>query len=369
MINKTLQVNLGEKSYPIYVEENLISKVGEIVKSINSFSKILVITDRNVSKLHLKDLLKSFDKKKLEINYIILPSGEYTKSFYHLNLLLNKILSFKVDRQSLIISFGGGVIGDLVGLASSLVLRGLDYIQIPTTLLSQVDSSVGGKTAINSKFGKNLIGTFKQPIAVISSMNILKTLKKRDVDSGYAEVIKYSLIRDNNFFYWLKSNGKKLVDLNPEICEYAIKKSCKIKAEIVSLDEKENGTRALLNLGHTFGHVLELVNNYSNKIYHGEAVLVGIMMAIKLSVSLNFCDKKVITECEQHFKDLGLKYNINDYNLKISLKNFMKLLTFDKKIKNGKLNFILLKSIGNGFVHNLVNRKKLEEVIRKEINL
>ena len=366
--NNTVTVKLGSDSYPIYIEEELISKVGKIIESIGSYQKVIIVTDRNVARLHLKELEKSFFSKKIRIEKVILPTGENTKSFYHLNFLLNKMLSFKIDRQSLIVSFGGGVIGDLVGLAASIILRGLDYIQIPTTLLSQVDSSVGGKTAINTAYGKNLVGTFKQPKAVISSLSTLRTLRKREIRSGYAEIIKYALIRDKIFFSWLQKNGLSLLSLDYNSCGYAIKKSCLIKSEIVSLDEKENGIRALLNLGHTFGHVLESVNKYSKTIQHGEAVLVGIMLAIKLSVNLNFSDKNIIEECENHFNFLKLKYRIKDFKLKVTMEKFIELLSYDKKIKNGKINFILLKRIGEGFIYDQVKKKDLVKLLKKELN-
>ena len=368
MTNNTVTVKLGSDSYPIYIEEELISKAGKIIGLIGSYQKVVIVTDKNVARLHLKELEESFSSKKIRIEKVILPAGEHTKSFYHLNFLLNKMLSFKIDRQSLIVSFGGGVIGDLVGLAASIVLRGLDYVQIPTTLLSQVDSSVGGKTAINTTYGKNLVGTFKQPKAVISSLSTLRTLKKREIRSGYAEIIKYALIRDKVFFSWLQKNGFNLLSLDSYSCEHAIKKSCLIKSEIVSRDEKENGIRALLNLGHTFGHVLESVNKYSKTIQHGEAVLVGIMLAIKLSVSLNFSDKKIIEECQNHFNDLKLKYRIKDFKLKVTMGKFIELLSYDKKVKNGKINFILLKGIGNGFIYDQVKEKDLIKLLMKELN-
>lgn len=368
MLNNSIKVKLGSNSYPIYIEEELISKVGKIIDSLGSYQKVIIVTDRNVAKIYLEQLERAIISNKFNTEKIILPAGENTKSFYHLNFLLNKMLSFKIDRQSLIISFGGGVIGDLVGLAASIVLRGLDYVQIPTTLLSQVDSSVGGKTGINTAYGKNLIGTFKQPKAVISSLNTLRTLKKREIRSGYAEIVKYALIRDKTFFLWLQKNGLNLLSLDSKSCRYAIKKSCIIKSEIVSLDEQENGVRALLNLGHTFGHVIESINKYSKSIQHGEAVLVGIMLAIKLSANLNFCEKNIIDECQNHFNLLKLKYRIKDFKLKVTTERFIDLLSYDKKVKNGKINFILLKSIGEGFVYDAVKRRDLIKLLKKELN-
>ena len=273
MIKPKTKVKLGENSYPIYIEENIVSEIGNIIGKIGSFSKYILVTDSNVAKFYLKDVENSLKILQKPFKSIILRPGEKTKSFNNLNYLLEKILQNKIDRNSVVIALGGGVIGDLVGFAASIVLRGLPYIQIPTTLLAQVDSSVGGKTGINSIYGKNLIGSFKQPIAVISSINMLNSLQKREINSGYAEILKYSLIADKNFFKWLLDNGKDIIKLQPKNCIKAIKKSCEIKSDIVSMDEKESGIRAFLNLGHTFGHSIESITNYSKKINHGEAVL------------------------------------------------------------------------------------------------
>ena len=365
MIKKKIIVKLGKRSYPIFIGENLILEVGKIIESLGKYSKIIIVTDNNVSKYYLQEFKDSLKSKKVES--VVLPFGEKTKSFYYLELLSNKILSFQIDRNTLLIALGGGVVGDLVGLVSSLVLRGLPFIQVPTTLLAQVDSAVGGKTAINTKYGKNLVGTFKQPIAVISSLNTLRTLKKRELTAGYAEVIKYALIADKKFFNWLIINGKDIINLNPNACSHAIKTSCLIKAKIVSKDEEESGVRALLNLGHTFGHAIESINKFSNKILHGEAVLIGIILAIKLSVKLNLCKPEVLDKCQKHFGKLNLQYNLKDFKIKPELNNFLELLKFDKKTKNGNINFILIKNIGEGIICDSVKNDILSNFVKKEI--
>ena len=368
MIKKTLQVSLGKDSYPIYIQENALDQTSEVIKGLGEFSKIIIITDNNVAEIYLSELESNLKKVFKNVSSIILPSGEKTKSFKYLQKLINKVLSHKIDRRCLLIAFGGGVIGDLVGLTSSLILRGIPYIQMPTTLLSQVDSSVGGKTAINSDYGKNLIGTFKQPLAVISSIDVLKTLQKREINSGYAEIIKSALIKDKFFFNWLKKNGKDILNLNMNACKVAVEKSCRIKSKIVSLDEKESGIRALLNLGHTFGHVIEKYTNYSNKIKHGEAILIGILMAIKLSIKLKFCRNVILSEFENHLRDLNLKSKLDDFKISIKPEDFLELITYDKKVKNNNINFILLKKIGEGFIFNSIKKNHLYNFLKKEIN-
>ena len=367
MIKPRTRVKLGENSYPIYIEENIISEIGNIIKKFGSFSKYILVTDNNVAKFYLKDVKNSLKQLQKPVKFIILKPGEKTKSFYNLNYLSEKILKNKIDRNSVIIALGGGVIGDLVGFAASIVLRGLPYIQIPTTLLAQVDSSVGGKTAINSIYGKNLIGSFKQPIAVISSINMLNSLRRREINSGYAEILKYSLIADKKFFIWLLNHGKDIIELQPKNCIKAIKKSCDIKSKIVSIDEKEGSIRAFLNLGHTFGHSIESITNYSNKINHGEAVFVGTLMALKFSNYLNLCKSEIPKKYEEHLKSLGIKHLIHDYKIKTNSEEIYKHMLFDKKINNGKLNFIIIRDFGKPQIYKLENKKTLITFLRKEV--
>ena len=298
---------------------------------------------------------------------IVLPVGEKIKNFSYLQELIEKILRLGIDRNALIICFGGGVLGDLVGLASSLILRGVDFIQIPSTLLAQVDSSVGGKTGINSKYGKNLIGTFKQPKSVIISIDVLKTLDKREMISGYAEILKYSLINDSSFFNWLKLKGEKILSLDPSSCIYAIKKSCSIKSKIVSKDEKEMGLREILNFGHTFGHAIESMTEYSNKVKHGEAIFIGMHLAIKFSIFLNFCNQSVLESYERHLNEIGIKYKLEQYNLKFDPIAFQKKIKFDKKVKKNKIKFILLKKIGHPIRIFLEDTKLLTKFLKNEL--
>ena len=364
--NRKITVNLGNRSYPIFLGNNILEKkVQELLK--NKKIKIVIVTDSNVNKMHGKNFNKAFKKYSEGLKVIILPSGEKIKSFKFLENILEQALSFEIDRDVFLFAIGGGVIGDLAGLASSLLLRGINLVQVPTSLLAQVDSSVGGKTGINSKYGKNLIGTFKQPRSVIISIDFLKTLEKREIISGYAEILKYSLIRDKKFFFWLLKNGGSILSLNEQNCIYAITKSCKIKGEIVSQDEHEKGIREILNLGHTFGHAIEASAGYSGKINHGEAIFIGMVLALEFSVYLKLCKKILLEKLIYHLNDLGISYKMLDYNLKISTKDFIKHLKFDKKIKNKKLKFILLKDIAVPISYVLEDERILFNFLEKKL--
>ena len=363
---KKITVNLDKRSYPIFLGNNILEKkVREVLR--NGKNKIVIVIDSNVKNMQGKTIDKAFKKYEKNLKIIVLPFGEKVKSFKFLEKILEKALSFKIDRNIFLFAIGGGVIGDLAGLASSLLLRGINLIQVPTSLLAQVDSSVGGKTGINSKYGKNLIGTFKQPKSVIISIDFLKTLKKREIISGYAEILKYSLIRDQKFFIWLLKNGNSILNLDEQSCLYAISKSCNIKAKIVSQDENEKGIREILNLGHTFGHAIESSQGYSDKINHGEAIFIGMVMALEFSVYLKLCKKIVLEKLINHLEDLSISYRMLDYKLNIDTKNFIKYLKFDKKIKNNKLKFILLKDIGVPFSYILEDESILTDFLNTRL--
>ena len=359
-----LNVKLGKNSYKIIIDKNFPFKIKQKLSKIEKYSKIIVITDKTINNIFCGEIEKFCIELKSE--KIILPSGEKVKSFKYLEYLMDKILSKKVDREALLICIGGGVMGDLVGLAASLTLRGIDFIQVPTTLLSQVDSSVGGKTAINSIHGKNLIGTFYQPKIVIISLYFLRKLPKREVVSGYAEILKYSLIKDKAFFSWLENNGKKILNLNNNACAEAIRKSCKIKSLIVSKDEKEKNLREILNFGHTFGHALESITGFSNKLNHGESIFLGMYLAIKFSMFLGFCNKKILYYYTNHLDKLNISYKLSDYKINVSPNLFLKHLKFDKKIQEKKIRFILITDIGEVKVYKLNEEKILLEFLKKE---
>jgi len=364
---KIIKVNLNDRSYPIFIGENLNSILRKSFKNINTYSKIIIVTDKVVDRKipFFFKVIENLSKKK--IIKIVLPSGEKTKSFFYLQILCEKILKEKIDRNALIICFGGGVIGDLVGLTANLLLRGIDFIQIPTTLLAQVDSSVGGKTAVNSKYGKNLIGTFNQPKAVLISTDTLKSLNKRQILAGYAEILKYAFIYDESFFNFLKKNGKKIISLKPQEIVKSIERSCKIKANIVSQDEYEKGMREILNFGHTFGHAIESFTGFSKKILHGEAVILGMYLALKFSKFLGLCSRNLIDDFTEHLEDLKIPYKLKDYNVKISYTDFIKHIKFDKKIKNTNLKFILLKNFAKPTGYILKNEKILEDFLKQNL--
>ena len=362
-----LKVNLGNRSYPIYIGYDLFSSFEKHIEGFSNYSKLVIVTDNHVKKSINEKILLFKKKCNKSVSIISLPKGEQSKSFKCLEFLCEKILEKKIDRKTLLVCIGGGVIGDLVGFTASILLRGIDFIQIPTTLLSQVDSSVGGKTAINSKFGKNLIGTFYQPKSVLISLNVLKSLPPREIACGYAEILKYSLIRDSKFFFWLKKNGRKIISLEKSSLVYAIKKSCDIKSQIVSKDEKEIGIREILNFGHTFGHAIESQTGFSKRILHGEAVFLGMYLAIKFSAFLSFGNEKMIENFENHMKDLKIPFRLSDYNLKFTPKEFIKHLRFDKKVKNSKLKFILLEQYGKTISYILYNEKLLVKFLEENL--
>ena len=352
---KTLKVDLGERSYDIIIGEGALAKVSDFLPQNLPKKKTIIITDENVAAEHLSRLENLLGSADVDYQTLVLPAGEATKSFENLEKLTSFLLENKVDRRTNIIAFGGGVIGDLVGFAASITLRGVGFIQIPTTLLAQVDSSVGGKTAINSQHGKNLIGAFHQPVAVLADTDLLATLPRREFLAGYAEVVKYGLINKPEFFEWLDNNSledkKNLIQ--------AIYESCKSKAEIVAQDEREKGVRALLNLGHTFGHALEAETGFSSKLLHGEAVALGMIMAFKFSKAPDM--DKVIA----HFERVGLPTNPREYVDDWDAERLLSYMYSDKKAHSGKLVFILTRGIGQAYVAEDVDAEEVKEFLEK----
>jgi len=353
-MNKRIRVELDERSYDIVIGKNSLDFLSQFLAQ-KSYSKIFIITDENVAKLHLAKLPK--------FETIILPAGEQTKSFTNLEKISEEILAKGVDRKSLIIAFGGGVIGDLAGFVASILLRGIDFIQIPTTLLAAVDSSVGGKTAINSKSGKNLIGSFYQPKLVICDLELLKTLPERELRSGYAEVVKYGLIRDKNFFEFLEKNYQKIFTHDEEFLSKIIAHSCEMKAAIVGRDERESGDRMLLNFGHTFGHVFETETGYSNELLHGEAVALGMKMAAEMSQNLGLISKNDFSRIAAHLEDCGFVTNHKKIRKNWNEENLISHLAKDKKNEHQNLTFILLKNIGDAFVSKGIELQEFKKTL------
>jgi 3-dehydroquinate synthase len=364
-------VNLGGRSYDIVVGSGVVGEIAKRISQIKIYSKIIVIADDNAAKFHLETLTNNLKKQPVEVQTIIAGSGEEAKSFANLENILEETLQMQVDRNVLLIAFGGGVIGDLCGFVASILLRGVDFVQIPTTLLSAVDSSVGGKTAINSKSGKNLVGSFYQPKLVLCDLDFLETLPKRDFISGYAEVVKYGFIKDKNFFNYLENNLDKIINRDQEVLQKIIVKSCQIKAEIVRLDERENNLRAILNFGHTFGHVLEIQTKYSKDLSHGEAVSIGMVLAAKMSLDLGLLEKDHVTKITNHLKRTNLPTSIKDiqnhskYSWKIE--RLIQHLYKDKKVENRKLTFILLEEIGKSVIRKEINESDFIKTISQEL--
>ena len=358
---KTIKIKFDERSYPIYIGENLISNYDLIEQHILS-KKIAIITNETVAAIYLNPLLESLSSHK-EIISIVLPDGESYKNQDSLDDIHTQLLKNKADRSITLIALGGGVIGDITGFAAATYMRGVNFIQIPTTLLSQVDSSVGGKTGINHPLGKNMIGAFYQPKCVISDVNVLKTLPSRELSAGLAEVIKYGLIRDLNFFEWLEDNINSLKEMKASSLIEAIQRSCENKASVVEADEFESGIRAILNLGHTFGHAIEVAQGYGNWL-HGEAVGAGMVMAAKLSKSMGWLSDKDLDRITSLIKKAGLPTNPP----KISTEKYLELMMLDKKTKDGQINLILQKSIGEAVLTNTYDDEKLHQILENASN-
>ncbi len=363
-MQNNITVNLGDKSYQIIIGTGEINYLAKFLAAKN-YSKIIIITDKNVANLHLTKLVDSLSNSKIPTEFIITEPGESAKSFANLEKIAEEIISKEIDRKSLIIALGGGVIGDLSGFLASILLRGIDFIQIPTTLLAMVDSSIGGKTAINSRHGKNLIGSFYQPKLVICDLNFLLSLDSRQMKAGYAEIVKSALIKDKDFFEFLDRNlaNKFLAKIDFEFLSIIISKSCQIKAEIVSMDETEQGSRMLLNFGHSFAHIFETETNYRDEILHGEAVSIGMVMAAKMSKNYQLITAEELNRIANHLKRAGLPTSSNQIRDNWNLENLSRHLYKDKKIENKSLTFILLKDLGNAIVKKSVPHSDFLRVI------
>ena len=361
---ETLHVPMGERSYDIFIGDGAISHAGSLIKDILKAPRAIIVTDENIAPSWLEPLKTSLNYAGIKTREIILPPGEHTKSVSHLEQLLDNLLENNIDRKTTLIALGGGVIGDLTGFAAAVVMRGVDFVQVPTTLLSQVDSSVGGKTGIDTRFGKNLIGAFHQPRAVITDTSTLDTLPMRERLCGYAEVIKYGVINDRGFYDWLIENGQKVLDGNPAARREAVRRSCANKAEIVAADEREQGLRALLNLGHTFGHALEAQIGFEDKLKHGEAVAIGMIMALELSVRLAMASEIDRDRLRDHLKTVGLPVDLKGLaGGNWTVDALLDHMGRDKKTQDGKLTFILVRAIGNSFVANDVDHDAAKGVL------
>jgi 3-dehydroquinate synthase len=364
-------VNLADRSYNISIGQNLIANAGGLIAPLLNRPFVAIVTDENVAKAHLANLEKSLKASGIETKSIIVPAGEATKSYKYLAELCDGLLAAGVERRDVVIALGGGVIGDLTGFAASVLRRGVNFIQIPTSLLAQVDSSVGGKTGINSPLGKNLIGAFHQPVAVLADLDVLNTLPKRQRAAGYAEVAKYGLLGDAAFFEWLEASVETIINGSNDVSAiaHAVQTSCAMKARIVAEDETETGVRALLNLGHTFGHALESATGYSDRLLHGEAVAIGTVQAFKFSEHLGYCAKGTNERVVKHLKRAELPTHVSEISGSLPPKEkLVELMRQDKKAVGGKLTFILAKSIGETFIAKNVAESDVLTFLEKDLN-
>jgi 3-dehydroquinate synthase len=360
-----VDVGLGARAYPILVEAGLLDRAGEHMASFARGGRLVVVTDANVAAAQLPRLETGLGG--IAIEPIVLPAGEATKSWAVLEQLTDRLLELGVERSDRIVALGGGVIGDLVGFAASILKRGCGFVQVPTTLLAQVDSSVGGKTAINTKAGKNLIGSFHQPDLVLIDPTTLDTLPVREVRAGYAEVVKYGLIDDPDFFAWCEANGPALLAGDAEARTHAIAYSVAAKARVVAADEREtSGTRALLNLGHTFGHALEAETGFSDKLLHGEAVACGMALAFRFSAAQGLCTEEDAGRVGYHLARSGLPTTLDEAHANAPGATLVAHMAHDKKMEGGKLPFLLARGIGQTYLAKDVALADVERFLESE---
>lgn len=362
----TVAVALGDRSYDIVIGPDLLEGVGERLASLAPGTRAAIVTDENVAALHLEAVEAGLKDKIGLTGTIVLPPGEATKSFAQLEPLCEELLELGVERRDSVIALGGGVIGDLAGFAASLVRRGVRLVQVPTTLLAQVDSAVGGKTGIDTPQGKNLVGSFYQPSLVVADTGVLETLSERQFRAGYAEVAKYGLLGDAAFFDWLEANWKKIFSEPGAARREAIEKSCLMKAAIVAEDEREAGQRALLNLGHTFGHAIEAFAGYSDRLLHGEGVAIGMKLAFDFSEELALCPRADCERMADHLEAVGLPTRIAEMGAPLpSAQDLLALMAQDKKVEGGKLTFVLVRGIGHAYVERDVPMDRLEDFLAR----
>jgi len=364
----TVPVALGSRAYDIVIGRGVVASLGERIKVLRPGAKTVIVTDATVAKHHLVACEASLKSAGIESSAINVPPGEGSKSFATFEKVCEAIVAARIERGDLVIALGGGVVGDLAGFAAASARRGLDFVQVPTTLLAQVDSSVGGKTGINSRHGKNLIGAFHQPVLVVADTALLDTLSKRDFRAGYAEVAKYGLLGDAAFFTWLETNWQDIFAGGPAR-EHAIAVCCRGKAGIVARDERETGERALLNLGHTFGHALEAGAGFSDRLLHGEAVALGTALAFEFSARRGLISAADAVRAAAHLAAVGLPTHLKDVPGGVpGIDALMDLIAQDKKVKRGKLTFILMRGIGQAFIENNVDPAEVHAFLTDKLS-
>jgi len=348
---ETVHVPLVGRAYDIHIGAGLLGQSGKLIAPFLRRKRVFVVSDDTVAALHMPKLKAGLAAEGIAVETLCLPAGEATKSWAQLQIVVEWFIQQRVERSDIVLAFGGGVIGDLVGFAAAILRRGVGFVQVPTSLLAQVDSSVGGKTGINSTQGKNLIGAFHQPRLVLADIDVLGTLAPRDFLAGYGEVAKYGLLGDAAFFAWLEANGPKLAAGDEAARIAAVRHSCQMKADIVVTDEHEHGDRALLNLGHTFGHALEAATGYSNRLLHGEGVAIGCALAFELSQKLGLCSQEAPSRLRAHLQTMGMKRDLADIAGDLpDADGFLALMAQDKKVVDGRIAFVLARGIGEAFV-------------------
>ncbi|MEO1283892.1 MAG: 3-dehydroquinate synthase [Pseudomonadota bacterium] len=364
-----VHVPLDDRAYDVLIGQGLLAQSGAVIGPLLQRSRVAIVTDERVGGLHLDTLISGLAMAGITSNYMSLPAGEATKSWPYLQQTVEWLLSEKIERNDVVIALGGGVIGDLVGFAASILRRGVRFVQVPTSLLAQVDSSVGGKTGINAPHGKNLIGAFHQPSLVLADIDVLSSLEKRDFLAGYGEVVKYGLLGDAAFFEWLEEHGSKLAAGDEAARLKAVRRSVEMKAEIVVRDETEQGDRALLNLGHTFCHALEAATGYSGRLLHGEGVAVGCALAFELSSRLGLCPQEDPSRVRAHLKDMNMMVDLADIEGDLpDAHGLLSLMGQDKKVIDGTLRFILARGIGDAFVTADVEPAQVLEVLESALS-
>ncbi|HUI14464.1 MAG TPA: 3-dehydroquinate synthase [Xanthobacteraceae bacterium] len=366
-----VEVSLGARSYEIVIGRGIIGALGTRIAALRPGAKVFIVTDDNVARYVLATAEAALADAGVARHRVVVPAGEASKSFAVLEQVCEAIIAARMERGDLVIALGGGVIGDLAGFAAAVVRRGLDYVQVPTTLLAQVDSSVGGKTAIDSGHGKNLIGAFHQPILVLADTALLDTLPEREFRAGYAEVAKYGLLGDAGFFAWLEAHWRDIFSGGPGSAarEHAVAVCCRAKAAIVARDERETGDRALLNLGHTFGHALEAACGFSDRLLHGEAIAIGMALAFEFSARRQgLASKPEAARAIRHLAEVGLPTRIGDIPGGLpSVDQMMDLIAQDKKVRRGMLTFILVRGIGAAFVETGVDAREVRTFLSEKL--
>ena len=366
-----VDVALGERTYDIVIGRNVLPSLGERIAAVRPGARAVIITDRNVARHWLQPTEATLAGAGIAASRIIVEEGEGSKTYAGLEQVSEALIAARIERNDLVIALGGGVVGDLAGFAAAILRRGVDFVQVPTTLLAQVDSSVGGKTGINSPQGKNLIGAFHQPLLVIADTAVLDTLPPRQFRAGYAEVAKYGVLGDEAFFGWLEANHAGVFK-GREAREHAIAASCRAKASIVARDERETGERALLNLGHTFGHALEAATGFSDRLFHGEGVAIGMVLAAEFSAALGMISQAAAARVERHLAEVGLPTHLQDIagfaqEGLADADALMTLMAQDKKVRRGRLTFILLEAIGRAVIAKDVEPARVHDFLQAKL--